>query len=157
MIELNHTLAVNTGKHQPLSIEQIWNGLILRITEQTRFTPGLDAVEIIEQNADETDTQMPTRYRRILSFGSHQVRDLVHVIHHESIEFITEAREDAPSGRLLIQVNPDLSLTFSYTTQFPEARTDEEKQLLDMVKAAYHAADSDMIRIIREQALAIRH
>lgn len=153
MIELSHTLAINSANHPALTLSQIWNGLILRITEQTRFTLGLDSVDITDKNHDES----PTVYRRVLHFGAHQVRDSVFVVPQQSIEFVTEETPTAPSGRLLIQVNDDLSLTFSYTTQFPDPTTPEEEQLLGIIKAAYQAADADMIRIIREQALSVRH
>lgn len=153
MIQFNHTLAVNNPTHAQLDIAQIWNGLILRIVEQTRFTPGLDRVELLEQN----HAEQPTRYRRALHFGEHVVCDAVCVIPQQSIEFVTEATEAAPSGRLLIELNPDLSLSFTYVTQFPEPSSDEEARLLNMVQAAYHAADVDMIRIIREYALSVRH
>ncbi|MFZ1891509.1 MAG: AtaL-like protein [Formosimonas sp.] len=153
MIQFTHTLAVNQPNQPALDLTQIWNGLILRIIEQPRFTPGLDRVELLEQNPPE----QPTRYRRALHFGEHVVCDAVSITPQQSIEFVTEANDAAPSGRLLIEVNPDLSLTLSYATEFPEASSAEEEQLLGMVQAAYHAADVDMIRIIRECALSVRH
>lgn len=153
MIEFSHTLAINTTNQPLLTLTQIWNGLILRITEQTRFTPGLDSVDITETNRDDT----PTLYRRVLHFGDHQVHDSVFVVPQHSIEFVTEETPTTPSGRLLIQINDDLSLTVNYTTQFPEPSNPEEEHLLGIIKSAYQAADLDMVRIIREQALSIRH
>lgn len=153
MLELTHTLPVNTAHKPQLTLEQLWTGLLLRVIEPTRFTVGLDEAKILEQSE--------THFRRVLSFGEHQVSDVVKVSPQQSLEFITDATETAPSGRLLIEVQgqepADLRLKFAYTTQFPEPSSDEERGLLEMIKNAYMAADMDMLRIIREYAQMSLH
>ncbi|TDR31173.1 AtaL-like protein [Hydromonas duriensis] len=153
MLELTHTLSVNPPNQPVLSIDSLWSGLLLRILEPMRFTVGLDGADILERSE--------SRYRRALHFGEHVVHDVVNVNHNKSVEFVTDATEKSPSGRLLIEIenrNPDeLRLKFFYTTQFPEPSNDEERALLEMIKNAYMAADMDMIRIIREYAEMTKH
>ncbi len=153
MLELTHTLPVNRVNHPELSLEQLWAGLMLRVIEPTLFTVGLDRADIL--------TQTNEQYRRALHFGEHVVHDTVTLLKHQRIEFVTDRTDNAPSGRLLIEVEGDvgdtLKLTFSYATEFPEASNDEERGLLEMIKSAYMAADEDTIRIIREHALTVRH
>ena len=153
MLELTHTLPVNRVKHPELTLEQLWSGLMLRVIEPVLFTVGLDRADILAQ----TDEGC----RRALHFGEHVVHDTVTLVAYRSGEFVTDPTDAAPSGRLRIEVEGDagdaLKLTFSYVTEFPEASTDEERGLLEMIKAAYMAADEDTIRIIREHALTVRH
>jgi Domain of unknown function (DUF1857) len=151
MLHHTHTLPINESGQPHINAQQVWSGLMLRVIEQTRFTVGLDAVDILEQSDN--------RYRRALHFGTHVVHDNVYCVPQESVEFVTDETDAAPSGRLLIRLlqEDELCLSFEYTTQFPEPSDDEERQLLGMVKAAYVAADADMIRIIRELALNVRH
>ena len=153
MLELTHTLPVNRVNHPELSLEQLWAGLMLRVMEPTLFTVGLDRADILARTDD--------GLRRALHFGEHVVQDTVTLVKHRSVEFVTDSTDTAPSGRLLIEVvgelGDGLKLTFSYATEFPEASSDEERGLLEMIKSAYVAADEDMIRIIREHALTVRH
>ena len=151
MLHHTHILDVNPAGQVAISIEQLWAGLILRITKQTQFTVGLDSVDILEQS----DTQ----YRRALHFGSHIVYDRVFCTPNQSIEFVTDETDSVPSGRLLIRIlnDDELRLSFEYITEFPEPSNDEERQLLGMVKAAYVAADTDTVRIIRELVSHTRH
>lgn len=154
MLELNHVLPVNRPEQAHLSREQLWSGLMLRVLEPIHFTIGLDEAKILAQLDD-------SQYRRALHFGEHVVQDTVTLKNFESVEFVTDATDAVPSGRLLIEIvgeaGVDLKLSFSYTTAFPEPSSDEERGLLEMVKSAYSAADADMIRIIREHALSVRH
>ena len=151
MLHHTHILAVNKAGQTAISLEQLWAGLILRIVNQTQFTVGLDQVDILEQS--------DTLYCRALHFGQHIVHDRVYCVPNESIEFVTDATDAVPSGRLLIRIldEGELRLSFEYITEFPEPSNDEERQLLGIVKAAYVAADADTIRIIRELVLHTRH
>lgn len=151
MLHHTYTLPVNQAGQPSISLEQLWSGLILRIIEQPQFTLGLDSVDMIAQT--ETD------YRRALHFGAHIVHDRVHCVPHQSVEFVTDATDTAPSGRLLINIihEPVLSLQFAYSTEHQDASSDEEQQLLGIIKSAYVAADTDMIRIIRELSFLTHH
>ncbi|MGL4768401.1 MAG: AtaL-like protein [Formosimonas sp.] len=151
MLEHSYMLPVNEAGQAPLTLEQLWSGLILRIVAQPQFTMGLDSVDILEQ----TDN----RYRRALHFGEHVIHDTVQCVPHESVEFITAATQATPSGRLLMQVvlEPQLSVRFTYSIDFPEASTDEEAQIVGIIKSAYQAADVEMIRLIRELSLSTHH
>ena len=153
MLTLTHALPVNRTNAAELTLEQLWSGLMLRVLEPALFTVGLDRADVLAQTDD--------GYRRALHFGEHVVHDTVTVVKHRSVLFVTDPTDSAPSGRLLIEVEGDqggaLKLVFSYATEFPEASNDEERSLLEMIKSAYVAADEDMIRIIREHALTVRH
>ena len=156
MLKVNYQLSVNpypSDEQAHLSVEQLWSGLVLRVLEPVRFTIGLD-----EAHVQQTDEQ---HYQRVLHFGDNAIRDQVELRDQHSIRFVTEANERAPSGQLYyeIQQHPTdgLVLHCEYATEFPEPNTDEERQLLEMIKNAYRMADQDMLRIIREYSQEARH
>jgi hypothetical protein len=151
MLQYTHVLPINPAGLVVISKAQLWSGLILRIEAQTEFTVGLDRVDIIER----ADNQ----YQRALHFGQYIVQDAVTCVPMHSIEFVTQPLEDSPSGRLLIEIveQPELGLRFHYTTEFPAPSSEEESKLLEIVKGAYHAADVDVVRVIRELMLKTKH
>lgn len=156
MLKVHYQLAVNpypAHEQAHLSAEQLWSGLVLRVLEPLRFTLGLDEAQV-----EQTDE---AHYQRILFFGENAIRDQVELQQQRSVRFITEATDKAPSGQLYYEIQNDstqgLMLHCEYATAFPEPNTDEERQLLEMIKNAYRMADEDMLRIIREYALMARH
>lgn len=151
MLYYTHDLIVNPNGQPVLSRSQLWSGLLLRVVEQTAFTPSLDRVELIEQGDNS--------YRRRLYFGSYVVMDHVFCVPFESISFITDAVDNLPVGRLVIKImeKDELILRFDYETDFPEPVNDEERHLLEFIKSAYQAADIDLIRVIRDLLLSTKH
>lgn len=151
MLHYTHDLTVNPKGEPILSKSKLWSGLLLRVVEQTAFTPGLDRVELIEEGLN--------FYRRRLYFGQHVLTDRVLCVPLESVSFITDEAENFPTGRLRIKIiedNDELSLRFDYETNFPVPNHDEERHLLEVVKSAYQAADMDVIRVIRDLLLSTK-
>ena len=158
MLTVEYQISINPHAAQEqaqahLSAEQVWAGLVLRIAEPERFTIGLDRAEVTQLS--------DTHYQRTLFFGAQAIRDEVVLEPMRSVRFTTEATDQVPSGQLYyeIQTHPStgLQLHCAYATNFPEPQNDEERSLLEAVKNAYRMIDEDMVRIIREYALMVRH
>lgn len=156
MLKLQHHIHINpypAYELAHLSPEQLWSGLVLRVLEPVRFTLGLDEAQVVKISE--------VQYRRVLSFGAHNISDEVALEPQRSVRFVTESTEQIPSGQLYYEIQEDtthgLLLLCEYATAFPEPETDEERQLLETIKSAYRMADEDMVRIIREYALMVRH
>lgn len=158
MLTVEYQISINPYAAQAqeqvqLSAEQVWAGLLLRIMEPERFTIGVDRAEVAQLS--------DTHYQRTLFFGTQAIRDEVVLEPMRSVRFTTEATDQVPSGQLYyeIQTHPSagLQLHCAYATNFPEPQNDEERSLLEAVKNAYRMIDEDMVRIIREYALMVRH
>jgi hypothetical protein len=156
MLTVHYQISVNPhSAHEQvhLSAEQLWSGLLLRIVEPERFTIGLDRAEVAQIS--------DVRYQRTLFFGEHAIRDEVVLTPQHSVRFTTEATDTVPSGQLYYEIQNDpmqgLMLHCEYATNFPEPNTDEDRSLLEAVKNAYRMIDEDMVRLIREYALMVRH
>ena len=156
MLKLHHQIRINPYPVQEqahLSVEQLWAGLVLRVLEPVRFTIGLDGADVVKISE--------VQYRRVLSFGAHSISDEVALEPQRSVQFTTEATEQIPSGQLYYEIQNDatqgLMLHCEYATNFPEPSTDEDQSLLEAVKNAYRMIDEDMVRLIREYALMVRH
>lgn len=66
LIEINNPL---NPLIEPLSVEQVWQGLMYRVEEPTAFLPGLERCTILSRQGD--------RVERELHFGPASVRDTV--------------------------------------------------------------------------------
>lgn len=130
----------------PLSLEQVWTGLMYRVHEPTVFLPGLDRCVVKEESAG--------RVSRELHFGSARILDEVTFRHHEWVCFESAATTEHAGGRLTIRIEqPDgdrLFLRFTYETTLSEGMAEVEGvQVSEFVRSAYRASDLDTVRVIR--------
>lgn len=148
-MRFEHLIEINDPLNpliEPLSREQVWNGLMYRVDEPTVFLPGLDRCVILSRSAD--------RVERELHFGQARIRDTVTFALHEWVCFESAANTEHAGGRLTISLGqpaPDrLFLRFAYETTLPEGVSQGEfLQVSEFVKSAYRESDVDTVRIIR--------
>ena len=140
LIEINNPL---NPLIEPLSVEQVWQGLMYRVEEPTVFLPGLERCTILSRQGD--------RVERELHFG---VRDTVTFRYLEWVCFESLATSEHAGGRLTIRFDQPaaehLYLRFTYETTLPDGmEAGEGVQVSEYVKAAYRESDLDTVRIIR--------
>jgi len=143
LIEINNPL---NPLIEPLSVEQVWQGLMYRVEEPTVFLPGLERCTILSRQGD--------RVERELHFGPASVRDTVTFRYLEWVCFESLATSEHAGGRLTIRFDQPaaehLYLRFTYETTLPEGmEAGEGVQVSEYVKAAYRESDLDTVRIIR--------
>ncbi|NTV11511.1 MAG: DUF1857 family protein [Zoogloea sp.] len=146
-MRFEHLIEINDPLNpliEPLTREQVWEGLMYRVEEPGVFLPGLDNCEILERDAGKVE--------RRLSFGQATIHDSVRFELLEWVCFESRANEQHAGGSLTIRLEqPDmhrLYLRFTYETSLPEGMA-EGVQVAEYVKSAYRESDVDTVRIIR--------
>ena len=151
-MQFEHVLEVNRPGEAfpPLSREELWFGLLCRAEDARPFLPGLESCRIVARH----DHQLT----RELVFGTTIIRDHVSLLPPNRISFETEATQEHAGGNLTISIEEsdtgELFLRFCYRTDFAEGTesTEEETKIVDVIRSAYHHADLDTLRVIREIA-----
>lgn len=127
---------------------QLWRGLVLRAESPQMFMPYIDECEIKQVH----DQQLQRRLR----FGELNVVDTVHFKNMEFVLYQVAAQGEMPESSLCMQIEePEplrLFVRFTYTDQHSAEEDAANEMLDDYRRSAYHEADVDTIRIIRELA-----
>ncbi|MBM3114747.1 SRPBCC family protein [Jeongeupia naejangsanensis] len=154
-MRFEHLIEVNDANNPAvvaLSVEQLWQGLMLRVEAPQRFLEHIEQVTILERGGDWV--------LREVDFGQFIVRDRISLVLNSAIRFETEANAQHPGGTLAITLeSPEeghLFLRFVYDTTVPEPGPGAGEGEIDYaayLKAAYRQMDIDMMRQIREWAV----
>lgn len=151
-MRFEHLIEINDPQNPmltPLTHEQLWQGLVLRAREPADFTLGLDRADIV------TDTG--TTLHRELHYGAACIRDTVTFTPPHSVRYDTPATADHAGGSLTMTIEaPEegrLFVRFVYATTMADAGAGGDTRYADIVRSAYHEADLDTVRKIREYAL----
>ncbi len=131
-----------------ISRAQLWRGLVLRAEAPKLFVPYLDEAGI----SDSTEVSM----RRSLRYGDLVIEDQVTLTHLEHVHYAVAAQKDIPDSSLRMSIEepqPDaLFVRFIYD----DGHTPEEDAANELYneyrRSAYHEADVDTVRLIREMA-----
>ncbi len=135
-----------------LTLNQIWQGLVLRVLEPTEFVEGLDEGIITAQGDGWVE--------RELRFGKACIQDRVMLEPHKRVTYTTAATGEHAGGSLTmtIEINEANAafIRFVYDTTLPNADETGDIRYAEIVKSAYREADIDTVRRIREFAAAGR-
>lgn len=134
---------------EPLTREQVWNGLVLRAEEPQAFIPHLVSARIV--------ARIDHCVARELDFGSFKVRDRVTLEPMRRIVISTEASDDRAAGSLIMTIEEpgaeQLQLRFEYDLARVHHDDAASEAMYDhFIKSAYTEADIDCVRIIRRHA-----
>lgn len=133
---------------EPLTREQLWQGLLLRAEQPMLFVLGLEGCTILERHED--------GFERELDYGPAKVRDRVVLKILESVEYVIAPTAQHVGGSLTMKIEaPDaaqLFVRFIYRTSLPTSDDAEAVRTSEIVKSAYREADIDTVRTIREMA-----
>lgn len=132
----------------PLTLAQLWQGLVLRAESPQLFQPQIDQVNLLERGENWLE--------RELHFGQLVVRDRILFEPMVRIEYQTAANDQHDGGSLIMQIEmpepEQLFVRFTYTTSLSETATSNGVNLASYVRNAYQQNDMDTISIIREMA-----
>lgn len=135
----------------PLTRDQLWQGLVRRAEEPTRFVLGLAGSRLL----DREDHAGRTTLRRSLDFGSFEVSDRVELTPQQRTQTHTAAGPTWPASRLTITIEEpapeQLFLRFLYEFESGGA-ADDDPQADALRRQAYLSADLDTVARIRELA-----
>ena len=135
----------------PLTPEQLWQGLVLRAMEPELFMLGLDRSEIVARGDSWMD--------RELHFGGATVQDRVVLEPRRGVRYERghgRARRGTLSMMIEAPAEGALLLRFLYETTMPTVDETGNDRYAEIVKSAYHEADLDTVRKIRELAASGR-
>lgn len=148
-MKFSHLIQINDPADpgiQPLSREQLWQGLMIRAQNPAHFLIGLDECAILNRDGATIDRQ--------LRFGNLTVRDRVIFEAPVQVRYEIEAAHDTPGGSLIMRIEEPTSgmlfVRFEYEL-FVESNNAND-YLNEFRKSAYVEADIDTIRMIRQLA-----
>ncbi len=138
----------NTPLIEPLSVQQVWRGLVLRAEKPEMFVPWMDACIITARSENSLE--------RELRFGESRIRDKVTFHPPMQVQYHVPAQQNIPvsslSMRIEIPQQDVLIVRFDYEDDMPESADPQENLYQEIRRSAYQEADIDTIRTIRELA-----
>ncbi|MGH8786439.1 MAG: SRPBCC family protein [Cupriavidus necator] len=150
-LRFEHLVEINDpGNPQldPLTPDQLWQGLVLRAESPELFVLGLDRAEVVGRGDNWID--------RVLHFGEASIQDHVVFEPRRQVRYETAATAEHAGGTLTMAIETPgpgaLLLRFVYDTTMPAVDASGDDRYAEIVKSAYHEADIDTVRKIREIA-----
>jgi hypothetical protein len=148
-MRFEHIIVVNDILNplvEPLSLDQLWSGLVGSLEDPARFLPGIDSAKVTARTAD--------GFRRELRFGHTVIHDRVHLVPREKLAVSSEATPEVPAltRTLTIEapVEGEFIVRFVYERR-PEGHAPVEPAYLQVLEDAWIAADIDLIAQIRRE------
>ena len=133
---------------EPLTADQLWQGLVLRAESPELFMLGLDGAEIVARGDGWIE--------RVLHFGKAKVSDRVVYEPRRAVRYESAATAEHAGGTLTMSIEMPtpsaLLVRFIYETTMPNVDASGDDRYAEIVKSAYHEADIDTVRKIREIA-----
>lgn len=149
-MRFEHIIVVNDTLDplvDPLSLEQLWSGLVGSLEDPVRFLPGLDEAKVTARG--------PGGFRRELRFGHTVIRDRVRLVAGERLEVSSEATPEVPALTRTLSIEAPVEgeyiVRFVYE-RHPEGHAPVEPGYLRVLEDAWLAADIDLIAQIRREA-----
>ncbi|SMC29041.1 protein of unknown function [Andreprevotia lacus DSM 23236] len=149
-----HLVLVNDPDNpmvEPLTLEQLWNGLILRAEAPDLFLEHIESVRILERSAGSLLREM--------QLGTLTVRDRITLVPLQSVRHDTEPNEQHAGGTLTVTIEApeaeQLLVRFIYDTPVPDHDPNAgegETNYAAYLKAAYRQMDVEALQRIRMMA-----
>jgi hypothetical protein len=156
-VRFEHLIEINDPLMPLLSTltrVQLWRGLVRRAEEPTRFVLGLDAATIHQRSERNGVIELT----RTLDFGTFTVDDHVVLTPMTRSETRVAPGERFGASRLTIRIEEpvpeQLYLRFVYEFEGDDAVSELDAQTAALRKQAYHDADLDTVKCIRDLAEA---
>jgi hypothetical protein len=150
-MKFEHLIQINDPLNpliDTITREQLWRGLVLRADSPRMFMPHLDDCTI--------DERAETGFRRRLRYGDVVIEDRVHLSPLHQVRYEIPAQNDIAASTLVVTIEaPDaqsLYVRFQYDDGTGEAQDAATAMYDDFKRSAYHEADLDTIRLLRELA-----
>ena len=150
-MKFSHLIVINDPLNpliEPLTREQLWQGLVLRAEEPMRFVPHLDQCDLLARNGDSL--------QRELRYGTLVVRDEVSFSPQQEVRYQVPAQQDIPASSLTMSIGEPqdglLVVRFDYEDGTPDVAGSMDAFYNEFRRSAYQESDIDTIRIIRQLA-----
>lgn len=128
--------------------DQLWRGLVLRAESPKLFITYLDKAEI----AASSDLSLS----RVLTYGELKVKDTVSFQELVHVQYDVPAQEEIPQSLMRMTIEEpepnSLFVRFTYIDHHTAAEDEANEMYDEYRRSAYHEADVETIRIIRELA-----
>ena len=151
-MKFEHIIQVNDQLDpliEPLSREEIWEGLLESVEVPERFLPGLDSSRILRREAG--------AFRRELRIGHVIVHDTVHLT--PGHRFVTDSEPSAEVPALTRTVTIEEPIEGEYVVRFRYERSPQGQEPLApafaaVLESAWLQADIDLIAHVRRARMA---
>lgn len=150
-MKFEHLIEINDPLNplmDTITREQLWRGLVLRAEDPKRFVPHLDECTIDERDSGS--------FKRRLRYGELVIADSVVLIPLQEVRFDVPAQGEIAQSSLTMSIETpsehSLLVRFRYDDGNPSATDDTGKMYEDFKKSAYHEADIDTVKIVRQLA-----
>lgn len=150
-MKFSHLVQINDPLNpliDPLTPEQVWRGLLMKAENPSLFVYALDDFTILSREDG--------RLRRELRFGQARIRDMITLLPPDTIRQDIEPGAGIPGASLVTTIEtPDalqLFVRFDYETRSADGDTPLDGTVTELVRQAYIAADTDVVRTIRQLA-----
>ena len=145
LVEINDPLNPMVA---PLTLLQLWSGLVLRAEAPGLFVPWLDRSEVRANDHGGLD--------RVLHYGEVPIHDHVGFTPQQRIDYLVPAQGEMAASRLTVSIEapqPErLFVRFSYDDGIAEEAGSMDAFYNEFRRSAYQEADIDTIRLIRQFA-----
>jgi Acetylaranotin biosynthesis cluster protein L len=145
-MKYEHLIQVNDPNDStimPLTRDQLWQGLVIRVENPEEFVYGLDSMRVRARGGDFVE--------RELYFGARVIKDRVTFVEYEVVRYNIEPSTEFPASQLVMCIEEPqpqhLFLRCSYETVTVDGAEYEE-----FIKQAYFEADLDTVSRIRALA-----
>lgn len=149
VMEFSHLIQINDPGNpaiEPLTREQLWQGLVARAERPAHFLIGMDECQILSRGENTLERQ--------LRFGNLIVRDRVIFEPRVAVRYEIEPSAQVPGGSLVMQIEEpqpgQLFVRFDYRLEVYAGG--DEAFCSEFRKSAYQEADIDTIWMIRQLA-----
>jgi hypothetical protein len=150
-MKFSHLIVINDPLSpliEPLTCDQLWQGLVLRAEEPMRFVPHLDQCVLLDRSGDSL--------QRELRYGTLVVRDEVKFSPRHEVRYEVPAQQDIPASSLTMSIGEPqeglLVVRFDYEDATPDLANSMDAFYNEFRRSAYQESDIDTIRIIRQLA-----
>lgn len=150
-MKFEHLVEINDLENpmiEVISREQLWRGLVLRAESPKMFISYIDQCAITNR----TEVSMT----REIQYGNLLVTDHVSMVHNDYVHYQVPAQNEIPPSSLRMTIEEPEPERLFVRFCYEDAHTAEEDEANEMYddyrRSAYHEADVDTIRVIRELA-----
>ena len=150
-MKFTHLIEINEPGNPliaPLSREQLWRGLLMRVERPTLFQLGLERCEITARSE--------SGLSRTLDFGNLVVRDQVSFLPLQQVHYHVQQQDLIPTSDLRMTIEEPqpgvLFVRFEYDDHQSAQESPEEAFYNDFRRDAYKESDIDTIKMIRQLA-----
>jgi hypothetical protein len=150
-MKFEHLIEINDPLNplmDTITREQLWRGLVLRAEDPKRFVPHLDECTISERDNGS--------FMRRLRYGELVIDDRVVLTPLQEVRYEVPAQGEIAQSSLSMSIETPgegmLLVRFRYDDGNPSATDETGKMYEDFKKSAYHEADIDTVKIVRQLA-----